>query len=295
MTGGRQRTLRIGPITYFEPGIHESRIPGMDTTLSSFTKYFTSDKLFSMLFTLGWKVLAAAIVLIIGMILIKVSTSVLHGAMKRTVRDATVRRYVMNATKILLWIILMVIILGVFGIETTSVTAMLAAAGLAIGLALQGSLSNIAAGFMLLLFRPFRAGDDVEIAGVTGTVYEIGIFSTTIDTPENVRAFVPNSSIFSGVIKNRSINGQLRVEVRITVDKTSDINRVQQLLQRSLAGNDLVMEVPPPDVHLVDDAAAGITFAIRPYTKQKNLDAVRTSIARAARDELRAAGIDLVK
>ena len=218
----------------------------MDTTFASFTKSLTIEKLSSSLLSFGGKVLAAMLVLVIGMILLRIAMSLLHTTLKRTVRDATVRRYTMNATKSVLWIVLLMIILGVIGIETTSVTAILAAAGLAIGLALQGSLSNIAAGFMLLVFRPFRSGDDVEVATVTGTVYEIGIFSTIIDTPDNVRAFVPNGAIFSGVIKNRSINGHIRLEVRITVDKSADITRVQQLIHRVLTANDLLLEVPPP-------------------------------------------------
>ncbi|MEO5931252.1 MAG: mechanosensitive ion channel domain-containing protein, partial [Candidatus Kapaibacterium sp.] len=141
----------------------------MDSTLQSLTKYLTAQNLMTTIITFGWRMLSALIVLAIGMIIIRLLSSITRSTLKRTVRDTTVRRYTLSALKILLWIILIIILLSVFGIETTSLAAILAAAGLAIGLALQGSLSNLAAGFMLLLFRPFKAGEEIEVATVTGT------------------------------------------------------------------------------------------------------------------------------
>ncbi|MEP7218372.1 MAG: mechanosensitive ion channel family protein, partial [Bacteroidota bacterium] len=133
------------------------------------------------------------------------------------------------------------------------------------------------------------------MATVTGTVIEIGIFSTIIDTPDNVRAFIPNGMIFSGVIKNRSVNEYLRVEVKLTIAPNSDITKTQQIIHRVLAGNDLILDVPRPDVHVVEDPAAGITIAIRPYAKLKNADAVRTTVNKTVREELRAAGTEVMK
>jgi small conductance mechanosensitive channel len=267
----------------------------MDSTFTSIAKFFTAANLSTTLARFGWKVLSAVLVLLIGMVLVRVVMSLIRTALKRTVHDATVRSYTQSATRIVLWIILLIMLLGVFGIETTALAALLGAATLAIGLALQGSLSNFAAGFMLMLFRPFKAGDEVEVVNVTGTVIEIGIFSTIIDTAENVRAFVPNGSIFTGVIKNRSINEYLRVEVKITVDANTDITRAQQIIHRLLADNDMVLEVPHPDLQIVEDPAAGITIAVRPYAKLRNAEAVRTTVSKSIREELRAAGIAVVK
>ncbi len=267
----------------------------MDSTLTSVTKYFTAQNLTTTLIAFGWKVLSAVLVLIIGIMLIKMVSSLLRGALKRTVQDSTVRYYVMSATKILLWVVLVLILLGVFGIQTTSLVAILGAAGLAIGLALQGSLSNFAAGFMLLIFRPFKAGDVVEVSGVTGTVIEIGIFTTIVDTVENVRAFVPNSAIFSGVIKNRSINEYLRLEIKITLEKGSDISRAQQVIHRSLGSNDLIMDVPRPEVQVIEDPAEGITIAIRPYSRLRNSESVRSTVSKEVREELQKANIQVLK
>jgi small conductance mechanosensitive channel len=148
---------------------------------------------------------------------------------------------------------------------------------------------------MLLLFRPFKAGDQIEVAGVTGTVIEIGIFSTIIDMPDNVRAYVPNGTIFTGVIKNRSINDYLRVEMKVTVAVDTDITRTQQIIQRLVSTNDLVMEVPRPEVQVVEDDSPGITIAIRPCAKLQNVDAVRTTITRDVQESLQRGGIEVLK
>jgi small conductance mechanosensitive channel len=196
---------------------------------------------------------------------------------------------------VLLWVILVVVLLGVFGIDTGGFIAVLATAGLAIGLALQGTLSNFAAGFMLMFFRPFKAGDAIEVAGVSGTAIEIGIFTTIVDMPDNVRAFVPNGMIFNGVIKNRSLNDYLRLEMKITITGDSDITRAQQVIQRLLGQNELVLEVPRPEVQVLEDDSPGVTIGVRPYAKLRNADAVRTTVMRDLRAELQRAGIDVVR
>ncbi|MBS1912366.1 MAG: mechanosensitive ion channel family protein [Bacteroidetes bacterium] len=267
----------------------------MDSTLTTLAHYFTPSSLAATSIRLGWKALSAALVLLIGLIVIRIVMSILRSALKRTVSDVTVRIYSENATRIVLWVVLLVMILGVFGIETTALAALLGAAGLAIGLALQGSLSNFAAGFMLLIFRPFKAGDVVEVAGVSGKVIEIDIFSTIIDTPENIRTFVPNGAIFNGVIRNRSANEYVRTELRVSVETGSDMQRVLQIVRRTLESNDLVAATPRPDVHIVDDPGAGITVAMRPYVRLEYMDAMKTAVAAAVREALRAAEINVLR
>jgi small conductance mechanosensitive channel len=258
-------------------------------------KNVSAESLLAMAVTFGWRLLSAMLVLLVGYIIIRVLLSVLRGTLKRTVADATVRQYVTSAARILLFIILVSVLLGVFGVATTSLAAIVGAAGLAVGLALQGSLSNFAAGFMLLVFRPFKAGDQIEVAGVSGTVIEIGIFSTIIDLPDNIRAFVPNGSIFTGVIKNKSIHEYLRVETKVTVSPDADITRVQQIIQRLLVANDLVMEIPRPEVQVVEDESPGISIAVRPYAKLKDCEAVRTTVAKQVQEALREAGVEVLK
>lgn len=267
----------------------------MDSTFTSLTRSLTAQNLTTTLVSFGWKILSAVLVMLIGMAIIKVVTTLLRGTLRRTVQDPTVRYYVLSATKILLWVVLVLILLGVFGIQTTSLVAILGAAGLAVGLALQGSLSNFAAGFMLMIFRPFKAGDEIEVAGVTGTVIEIGIFSTIVDTPENVRAFVPNGAIFSGVIRNRSINEYLRLDIRLSIEKDNDITRAQQIIHRLMVGHDMILEIPRPEVQVVEDPGDGITIAVRPYVKLRNADSVKTMLSKEVRQEMRAAGISVLR
>lgn len=266
----------------------------LDSTLTAF-KNLSAESLLAILVTFGWRLLSALLVLLIGYVLVRILLSLLRTGLKRTVHDATVRQYVISATRIFLLVILTSVLLGVFGVATTSLAAIVGAGGIAIGLALQGSLSNFAAGFMLLIFRPFKAGDQIEVAGVSGTVIEIGIFSTIVDMPDNVRAFVPNGSIFTGVIKNKSINDYLRVEMKVTVATDENITRVQQIIQRLVSTNELVLEIPRPEVQVVENDSPGITIAVRPCTKLMNVDAVRTTITRQIQEALQQAGIDVLK
>jgi small conductance mechanosensitive channel len=267
----------------------------MNTSFRQLAKYFTAQNLADSMIGIGWRVLSAIIVLAIGYSLMRVLLTLLQTTLRRTVHDVTVRHYVMSAARITLWVTLCLVLLGIFGIETTSLVAVVGAAGLAVGLALQGSLSNFAAGFMLLIFRPFKAGDEVEVAGVAGVVIEIGIFSTVIDMPDNVRAFVPNSSIFSGVIKNRSLNEFLRVDMKVTLAGNADISKAQQVIHRLLANNDMILDVPPPEVKVIEDESSGVTLAIHPYTNLKNVDAVRTTVSRDVREELRRIGVEVLR
>jgi small conductance mechanosensitive channel len=243
----------------------------------------------------GWKLLGAVVVLIVGVLLIKLVVSIIRTTTRRTVPEPTVRQYVVSGTQIVLWIILILILLGVFGIETGGILAVLGTAGLAIGLALQGTLSNFAAGFMLLFFRPFKAGDSIEVAGVSGTAIEIGIFTTVVDTPDNIRAFVPNGMIFNGVIKNRSLNEYLRLEMKVTLAGDADITRAQQVIQRLLGQNELVLEVPRPEVQVLEDDSPGITIGIRPYARLRHVESVRTTVMRDVRAELQKHGIEVVR
>lgn len=267
----------------------------MDSTLVYLKRTLLGEKLEFSLLDFGLKFIAAILVLMIGILLIKLVMSVATSALKRTVQDPTVRRYVSSAARILLWVILILVLLGVFGIETTSLVTVLGAAGLAIGLALQGSLSNFAAGFMLLMFRPFKAGDEVEVSGVTGTVIEIGIFSTIIDMPDNVRAFVPNSTIFSGVIRNRSVHEYVRIELTVTVGEDVEITRAQQLIQRLFITNDQILEIPRPDVQVEQGDSSGVKLAIHCYARLRDAVAVRTSLIKQIREQLRAEEIKVLK
>ena len=268
----------------------------MDTT-ESIVRYYVSDpqRLGDLLMAGAVRLAAAIVVLVIGMIAIRLITAGIRRVLTRAIEDPTVRSYTLSIAKIFLWVILAVTLLSVFGIETTSVVAIVGAAGLAIGLALQGSLSNFAAGFMLMIFRPFRAGDEVEFAGVAGTVIEIGIFSTTVDLPEHVRAFVPNSMIFSGVIKNKSIKEYMRVDMKVTLADDTDVERAIAVVRAALRKNEHVIDIPRPEVKLIEDEASGITIGVQPYALPTSEIEVRDSVPMQVRSALQSAGIEVLK
>src|SRR5262249_55624373 len=179
----------------------------MNPNLSSITQTVTT-----MLTALGLKVLGAIVIWIVGRWLIALALRLIGGPLTRQKIDPTLARYIQSATAVLLNIVLVVAILGFFGVETTSFAALLAAAGVAIGMAWSGMLANFAGGVFLVILQPFKVGDFVTAGGVTGTVEEIGLFVTTIDTLDNVRTIVGNNKIFSDTIQNFSANAYRRGE-----------------------------------------------------------------------------------
>ncbi|MBC8145198.1 MAG: mechanosensitive ion channel family protein [bacterium] len=268
----------------------------MDATKTSLVDLLSDpNRLAKYLIDFGWKMLGAVVVLIVGILIIKLVVSLVRTTTRRAVPEPTVRNYVISASQIALWLVLFMILLGIFGLDTTGIITILGAAGLAIGLALQGTLSNFASGIMLMVFRPFKAGDTIEVAGVSGTAIEIGIFTSIVDMPDNVRAFVPNSMIFTGVIKNRSINEYIRLDMMITLHGDADIAKAQQVIQRLLIQNELVLEVPRPEVQVLENDSPGVSIGVRPYAKLRNAEAVRTTIMRDIRAELLNAGIEVAR
>ena len=179
--------------------------------------------------------------------------------------DPTLSRYVGSSLGVLLNIILVVAVLGVFGVETTTFAGLLAAAGVAIGLAWSGLLSNFAAGAFLMVLRPFKVGDFVEAGGITGTIQELGLFTTAIDTPDNVRTFLGNHTIFSNTIKNFSLNPHRRVDLIAQLAGGADHRAAITLLKQKLATIPNVMTTPAPEVDILEFNLVGPVLAVRPY------------------------------
>lgn len=193
----------------------------------------------------------------------------LMGLIKKAVKlqnfDPTLLSYLINSLAVLLQIILIIAILGVFGIETTSFAALLAAAGVAIGAAWSGLLANFAAGAFLVIFRPFHQGDFISAAGVTGTVQEIGLFFTSINSPDNVRQIVGNNAILSGTIQNYTANPYRRVDLIAQLSHGVDPDEAIAKLKEALAQIANVETTPAPEVYILEFNLAGPVLAVRPY------------------------------
>jgi small conductance mechanosensitive channel len=204
--------------------------------------------------------------------------------------DATLSRYLVSALGVILNLLLFIAILGVFGVETTSFAAVFAAAGVAIGMAWSGMLSNFAAGVLMVVLRPFKTGDFVQAGGVTGTVEEIGLFVTTINTPDNVRTFVGNSAVFGGTIQNFSANPHRRVELKAQLDSTADVAKAIAILQSAVTAIPNVTKTPAPEIDILEFTLAGPVLSVRPYCHNDHYWQVYFETNKAIRDELGKAG-----
>ena len=215
--------------------------------------------------SIGLKLLGALALWIIGGWMVKLAVRLVRKAMQLRMVDSTISRYAESALNVLLKVVLVVAILGYFGLETTSFAAVLAAAGIAIGTAWSGLLSHYAAGIFMVVLRPFKVGDFVTAGGVTGTVEEVGLFSTTINTPDNVRTFVGNNKIFADTIQNFSANPHRRVELVAQLSHGDDHRSAIALLKERLARIANVTQKPAPEVDILTFTMAGPVLSVRPF------------------------------
>ncbi|MFZ3263756.1 MAG: mechanosensitive ion channel family protein [Terriglobales bacterium] len=213
----------------------------------------------------GLKILGAIALWIVGRWLIGLALRLLDSALRKQKIDPTLIRYINSALGALLNIVLAVAILGFFGVETTSFAALLAAAGVAIGMAWSGLLSNFAGGIFLVILQPFKVGDFVTAAGVTGTVEEIGLFATTLSTADNVKTIVGNGKVFGDTIQNFSANPYRRVELTAQLAHGVDPQAAVDLLKPALGKVPNVLAEPAPDVEIMTFNLAGPVLAVRPY------------------------------
>src|SRR5262245_44995438 len=213
----------------------------------------------------GLQVLGALVFFIVGRRLIDLSVRLVSSALSSQRIDPTLLRYAGNFVSAALNVVLVMAILGYFGVETTTFAALVAAAGVAVGMAWSGLLAHFAAGAFLIVLRPFKVGDFVTAGGVTGTVREVGMFATTLVTPDNVVTVIGNNAVFGGTIQNFSANPYRRVDLVIQAPHGVDPIQVERTLKERLAKIPNVATEPPPDVELLGATLAGPQFAVRPY------------------------------
>lgn len=218
----------------------------------------------------GIKILAAIAFWMIGRWLIGMAVNMVEKALGRQKVDPTLLRYVGSFITVTLNILLVVGILGYFGVQTTSLAALIAAIGLAIGMAWSGLLANLAAGGFIIVLRPFKVGDFVTAGGVTGTVKEIGLFATAINTPDNVLTLVGNNKIFSDTIQNFTHNPYRRVELKAQLSGAADYAAATAVLKERVAAIPNVLTDPPVDVEILEFNLVGPVLAVRPYCHNDN-------------------------
>lgn len=241
----------------------------------------------------GLRVLAALAILLFGRIAAGWGRRLVRKLMVRGGTDEIVINFVASLVYFALMAFVVLAALGQLGIQTTSFVAIIGAAGLAIGLALQGSLANFAAGFLLVLFRPFKVGDFIEAAGVSGSVEAISIFTTTLTTPDNKLIIVPNSSIYSDNIINYSAKETRRVDLVVGVSYDADLSQVKQILRDIATGDSRVHSDPAPLIAVSELADNSVNLVMRMWTKASDYWGVHYDATEAVKLRLDDAGIGI--
>ena len=242
------------------------------------------------LIAVAWKVAGALALWIVGRLLIRFARRMLSRALSNQRFDPTLSRYLETGLSVLLNVALIVAMLGFFGVETTTFAALLAAGGIAIGVAWGGLLANFAAGAFLVFLRPFKVGDFVTAGGVTGTVDSVGLFGTTINTPDNVLTIVGNNKVFSDTIQNFSANPYRRVDLIATINNAVDHNEAIRLLKARVAAIPNVLQAPPPDIDILQFTPAGPQLCVRPYCANQHYWQVYFDTNRMIREAFGEAG-----
>jgi small conductance mechanosensitive channel len=214
----------------------------------------------------GLQVLGAIVLYIVGRWLIGLAVNLVQKGLSQQRIEPTLLRFIGNTISVILNITLVIAILGYFGVQTTSFAALLAGAGLAIGSAWGGLLANFAAGVFLVVLRPFKVGDFISAGGVTGTVEAVGLFVTTIDTPDNLRTYVGNNKLFSDNIQNFSTNPYRRVDLSAQISGAADPKQAIAALKQRIRQIPNVCANPEPDVVIASFTPVGPVLAVRPYT-----------------------------
>jgi small conductance mechanosensitive channel len=218
----------------------------------------------------GLKIIAAIVIFVVGRWVARALRNVTKKMMAKGDVDETLISFVGNLTYITLLAFVIIAALNQLGIQTTSFIAVIGAAGLAIGLALQGSLANFAAGVLMIIFRPFTAGDYIEGAGVAGVVEEIQIFATQLKTPDNKQIIVPNAKMMGDNITNYSAKDTRRVDMVIGVGYGDDLKKVREILEDILAKDDRILEDPAPTIGVLELGDNSVNFAVRPWVKTED-------------------------
>ncbi len=239
------------------------------------------------------KLVLAILTLIIGLKVIKILNKLILNSLKKTNLDETATPFVANFIKWILKFVLLISIASMIGIETTSFVALLGTVGLAVGLALQGTLANFAGGVLLMIFKPYNVGDLVDALGKFGEVKEVQIFNTILLTPENKTVILPNGAVSNSHITNFSKEGKLRVDLTIGISYTSDIKKAKEILIKTMESNPKVLKTPEPMVAVGELADSSINLVVRPWSTPEDYWDVYFGTLEECKNALDAGGINI--
>lgn len=240
----------------------------MEINVSTLERYATMMGDLAVQF--GTKLLVAVVVLVIGLWIIKRIMNLFDLAMQKKKVEITLHQFLLSIVGILLKAILIIIFASMVGVETTSLIAVLGAAGLAVGLALQGSLSNFAGGILILFFKPFKSGDVIDAQGYVGIVQEIQIFNTVLLTLDNQRVIIPNGLLSNGCVKNIFVEPTRRVDLTFGISYSDDILKAKSVLKAVVDADDRILKAPEVDIFVSEHADSSVNILVRPWVESEN-------------------------
>lgn len=241
----------------------------------------------------GLKVLGAVVLLALGRMAASWARRIVRKGLEKAKVEPTLIPFVAGLVYYTLLAVVIVAVLGVVGVQTASFLAVFGAAGLAVGLALQGTLSNFAAGVMLLLFRPFHVGDYIEAGGTAGSVEAVGMFTTTLNTPDNVKIMLPNSSVYGQTIKNYAANETRRNDMVVGISYDDDIGVAISTIKRVLDGDPRVLTEPEAVIAVAELGDSSVNLVVRPWCKKEDYWGLRFDMMRTLKEQLEAAGCSI--
>ncbi len=251
------------------------------------------DKGIDFISAYGPKIIGAILLFLVGSWVIKKIIGISRKLMTKSNYDESLKRFLLNLASWALKVLLVIIVISTLGVDVTTFAAVIAAAGLAIGLALQGSLANFAGGVLLMIFKPYRIGDLIEAQGELGVVKEIEIFTTKVVTPQNKLTIIPNGAMANGNITNYTAEGIIRVDTTIGVGYGEDIKKTKEVLMKVLTSNPKVLQDPAPSVNVSELADSSVNFAVRPFCKPEHYWDVYFNTLEQCKISLDNAGIEI--
>jgi small conductance mechanosensitive channel len=251
------------------------------------------DKVVDGLAQYSMQILAAIVILVVGLWLAKKIKACFVSALNKKEVDPTLIGFFSSTLHGGLVLFIVIAAIGKLGVQTTSFVAVIGAAGLAVGLALQGSLSNFASGVLLILFKPFKVGDFIKAGGEAGVVVEVGILTTEMKTPDNIKIILPNSAIMGGSITNVSAHPTRRVDMVVGVSYGDDLNKAKQIMEDLLAADERVLKDPAPTVAVSNLGDSSVDFVVRPWVNSADYWAVKFDFTQAVKEKFDAEGVSI--
>lgn len=261
--------------------------------MDQLNELISSGRLTDLLLPWAIKIGLAALIFVVGRWAAKLATNSIDRIMKKAGVDATLTHFLHNVVYSALLIAVIIAAVDQLGIKTTSFLAILGAAGLAVGLALQSSLSNFSSGIMLILFRPFKVGDFVEAGGTTGTVEQINVFNTVMRTGDNREIIVPNAQVFGGTITNFSAKATRRIDLVIGIGYDDNIGKAKQIIEDILVADERILKEPAPVILVMALGASSVDLAVRPWVRKEDYSATRGDLLERIKTGLEEGGCSL--